>query len=495
MRGHDTGRRAAGSARRRVAQPADPEGHAATSSPTAGPASSSSARRTAWSRCTAPTSCRSRALGLDAGRDDPRPSLRGSAAARSSCATPTATPRSCATKARCIAELRRAPRRDRAPARRGRRAAEAARRSTTRRCSTRSPRWSSGRTCSPAAFEREFLAVPPECLVLTMKANQKYFPLLDADGRLTNRFLVVSNIAPADPSRVDRRQRARRPAAPGRRQVLLRPGPQARRSSRASPALDKVVYHGKLGSQGERVARVRAIAGGDRRRSGRRRRLAGAGRSRRAARQGRPADRHGRRVPRAAGHHGPLLRAATTASDGEVAIGDRGPLPAALRRRRAAAQPRRRRWSRSPTSWRRWSACSRIGQMPTGDKDPFALRRHALGVLRMLIERLPALSLDALIDAAIAAPPGRPRRARVDGRVARQLAAEPRRAARLLRRAPRRARSPIAATTRRDRRGASPTTVLAARRGRAAPASRCASSRPCPRRRRWPRRTSASATS
>ena len=51
-------------------------------------------------------------------------------------------------------------------------------------------------------FEEEFLAVPPECLILTMKANQKYFPLLDAAGKLTNRFLIVSNITPADPSRV-----------------------------------------------------------------------------------------------------------------------------------------------------------------------------------------------------------------------------------------------------------------------------------------------------
>ena len=51
-------------------------------------------------------------------------------------------------------------------------------------------------------FEREFLEVPPECLILTMKANQKYFPLLDADGQLTDRFLVVSNIRPADPGRV-----------------------------------------------------------------------------------------------------------------------------------------------------------------------------------------------------------------------------------------------------------------------------------------------------
>jgi glycyl-tRNA synthetase beta chain len=51
-------------------------------------------------------------------------------------------------------------------------------------------------------FEKEFLEVPQECLILTMKANQKYFPLLDARGKLSNQFLVVSNISPADASAV-----------------------------------------------------------------------------------------------------------------------------------------------------------------------------------------------------------------------------------------------------------------------------------------------------
>jgi glycyl-tRNA synthetase beta chain len=108
-------------------------------------------------------------------------------------------------------------------------------------------------------FEREFLAVPPECLVLTMKANQKYFPLLDGAGALTNRFLVVSNIAPADPSRVvEGNERVVRPRLADAKFFY----DQDRRKPLASrvPGLDKVVYHGKLGSQGARVARLRAIA-------------------------------------------------------------------------------------------------------------------------------------------------------------------------------------------------------------------------------------------
>ena len=51
-------------------------------------------------------------------------------------------------------------------------------------------------------FEKEFLEVPQECLVLTMKANQKYFPLLDTQGKLTHKFVVVSNISPVDASAV-----------------------------------------------------------------------------------------------------------------------------------------------------------------------------------------------------------------------------------------------------------------------------------------------------
>ena len=108
-------------------------------------------------------------------------------------------------------------------------------------------------------FEPEFLEVPPECLILTMKANQKYFPLLDAAGKLTNRFLVVSNIRPADPSRVvEGNERVVRPRLADARFFY----DQDRKKTLASrvAGLDKVVYHGKLGTQGERVGRIRAIA-------------------------------------------------------------------------------------------------------------------------------------------------------------------------------------------------------------------------------------------
>lgn len=108
-------------------------------------------------------------------------------------------------------------------------------------------------------FEPEFLSVPAECLILTMKANQKYFPLLDNQGRLTHQFLVVSNISPSDPSRViEGNERVVRPRLADAKFFF----DQDRKRSLADrvQGLDKVVYHAKLGSQGVRVERVRQIA-------------------------------------------------------------------------------------------------------------------------------------------------------------------------------------------------------------------------------------------
>ncbi|MFM9900578.1 MAG: glycine--tRNA ligase subunit beta, partial [Polaromonas sp.] len=109
------------------------------------------------------------------------------------------------------------------------------------------------------AFDQEFLDVPQECLILTMKANQKYFPLLDAAGKLTHQFLVVSNINPQDASLViGGNERVVRPRLADAKFFF----DQDRKKTLASrvEGLGKVVYHNKLGSQGERMARVCAIA-------------------------------------------------------------------------------------------------------------------------------------------------------------------------------------------------------------------------------------------
>jgi len=107
-------------------------------------------------------------------------------------------------------------------------------------------------------FEEIYLEVPQECLILTMKANQKYFPLLDANGKLTNKFLIVSNISPADPSAVvGGNERVVRPRLADAKFFF----DQDRKKTLESrlEGLNKVVYHNKLGTQGDKIQTVKNL--------------------------------------------------------------------------------------------------------------------------------------------------------------------------------------------------------------------------------------------
>jgi glycyl-tRNA synthetase beta chain len=257
----------------------------------------------------------------------------------------------------------------------------------------------------PCRFEPEFLAVPPECLILTMKANQKYFPLVDAApgraGRLTNRFLVVSNITPTDPGRVVQgNERVVRPRLSDAKFFF----DQDRRKTLASrvPLLDKVVYHGKLGSQGERVERVRAIArviGGQ---LGGEALAAAADRAALLAKADLLTDMVGE-FPELQGIMGGYYaRHDGEAEDVAQAVEDH------YRPRFAGdALPRGEAGivAALADKLETLAGLFGIGQVPTGDKDPFALRRHALGVIRMLVERRLPLAVPWLVDAAFAAFP------------------------------------------------------------------------------------------
>jgi glycyl-tRNA synthetase beta chain len=250
-------------------------------------------------------------------------------------------------------------------------------------------------------FEREFLDVPQECLILTMKANQKYFPLLDASDRLTNRFLVVSNISPDDASAViGGNERVVRPRLADAKFFF----DQDRRKTLAArvESLDKVVYHNKLGTQGERVGRVVRIAQG----------IAGqlvdagfasadlataAAQAAQLAKadlvtdmvgefpelqgtMGRYYALHDGLSPEVADaiedHYKPRF-AGDTLPRGEVGV------VVALADKLETLV-----------------GMFGIGNLPTGDRDPFALRRHALGVIRMLAEKDLPLDVDRLIGLA-----------------------------------------------------------------------------------------------
>ena len=253
----------------------------------------------------------------------------------------------------------------------------------------------------PCRFEREFLAVPQECLILTMKANQKYFPLLDAAGRLTERFLIVSNISPADASRViEGNERVVRPRLADAKFFF----DQDRKRTLASrvPGLAKVVYHGRLGTQGERIERVRAIA----RHVGEQ--IGGAALAEQADRAallakadlltdmvGEFPELQGVMGGYYARHDGETEAVAIAVEDHYKPryAGD------ALPRNEAGVAVA------LADKLETLAGLFGIGQLPSGDKDPFALRRHALGVVRMLVERELPLALPALISAAFRAFP------------------------------------------------------------------------------------------
>ena len=246
------------------------------------------------------------------------------------------------------------------------------------------------------SFEKEFLDVPQECLILTMKANQKYFPLLDAAGKLTHQFLVVSNISPADASAViGGNERVVRPRLADAKFFF----DQDRKKTLASrvDGLDKVVYHNKLGTQGERVTRVRAIARAIGQQLGGDALAAQADQAALLAKTDLVTDMVGE-FPELQGTMGRYYALNDGLSNdiadaiedhykprfaGDVLPRNAAGLAVALADKLETL-----------------AGMFGIGNLPTGDKDPFALRRHALGVVRMLADKELPLDLDVLVQTA-----------------------------------------------------------------------------------------------
>jgi glycyl-tRNA synthetase beta chain len=253
-------------------------------------------------------------------------------------------------------------------------------------------------------FEPEFLAVPQECLILTMKANQKYFPLLDASARLTNKFLVVSNIRPADPARViEGNERVVRPRLADARFFFDQDRKRTLESRVAG--LDQVVYHHQLGSLGERVRRLRAIAHAIGTELGGEVLARNADRAALLAKADLLTDMVGE-FPELQGVMGAYYARHDGASE-EVACAVEDHY-----RPRFAGDTLPRHATGLVVALadklETLVGLFGIGQLPSGDRDPFALRRHALGVLRILIERELPLALDRLITIAFDAfPAGR----------------------------------------------------------------------------------------
>jgi len=252
-------------------------------------------------------------------------------------------------------------------------------------------------------FEEEFLAVPQECLILTMQTNQKYFALTDSEGKLRSRFLIVSNIETDTPEHIiGGNERVVRPRLSDAKFFFE----QDKKKTLASrlPLLANVVYHNKLGTQAARTERVKSLAGaiaaklgGD---------VALAERGALLAKADLLTDMVGE-FPELQGimgtyyarHDGEPEEVALAASEHYQPRFAGDALPSTATGTAVALA------DKLETLVGIWS----IGLAPTGDKDPFALRRHALGVLRMLLEKRLPLSIQGLLaDAAaqFAAIPG-----------------------------------------------------------------------------------------
>lgn len=248
-------------------------------------------------------------------------------------------------------------------------------------------------------FEKEFLDVPQECLILTMKANQKYFPLLDAAGRLTHQFLVVSNISPQDASAViGGNERVVRPRLADAKFFF----DQDRKKTLASrvDGLGKVVYHNKLGTQGERVERVRSIAKSIARQLGDTGLAQQADLAAQLAKTDLVTDMVGE-FPELQGTMGRYY----ALNDGlDVAVADA--IEDHYKPRFAGDElPRGNAGVVVALADKLETLVGMfgIGNLPTGDRDPFALRRHALGVIRMLVEKDLALDLETLLVSVLPA--------------------------------------------------------------------------------------------
>ncbi|MEI7574531.1 MAG: glycine--tRNA ligase subunit beta [Methylotenera sp.] len=243
-------------------------------------------------------------------------------------------------------------------------------------------------------FEEIYLEVPAECLILTMKANQKYFPLLDGNGKLTNKFLIVSNISPNDPSAViGGNERVVRPRLADAKFFF----DQDRKKTLESrlEGLNKVVYHNKLGSQGDRTERVRAIASAIAQVLGNNDLATKADKAAQLAKTDLVTDMVGE-FPELQGIMGRYYaQHENLSNDVAYAIEDH------YKPRFAGDELPRNQVGvvvALADKLETLVGLFSIGEKPTGDKDPFGLRRQALGIIRMLIECELSLEFSKLIQ-------------------------------------------------------------------------------------------------
>ena len=240
-------------------------------------------------------------------------------------------------------------------------------------------------------FEKEYLSVPAEALIKTMQDNQKYFPVVDKNNELKNYFITISNIDSKSPEKVKAgNERVIRPRLADAKFFWEQDQKQPLESFRKQ--LDKVVFQEKLGSIGDKTNRVAVLA---------------------------------EDIAGQLGANAEYVRRAVELSKCDLMtdmVGEFAALQGVMGKRYAQVggeaddvaaaldeqyMPRGANDNTPSTTTGQILAISdkldtlvgifAIGQKPTGEKDPYALRRASLGILRTIIERELELDLQQLI--------------------------------------------------------------------------------------------------
>ncbi|BBO60175.1 glycine--tRNA ligase subunit beta [Mycoavidus sp. B2-EB] len=245
-------------------------------------------------------------------------------------------------------------------------------------------------------FDPAFLAVPQECLILTMQTNQKYFALTDANGSLQARFLVVSNLETTTPEKIIQGNERVVQARLADAKFFFEQDCKKPLSEKVAQ-LANVIYHHKLGSQLQRVERIEAIATAlasqlkaDPVQVARAARLAKADLL--TAMVNEFPELQGTMGQYYARHDGEPMEVALACAEHYRPRFAGDTLPTSITSTIVALA------DKLETLVGIWG----IGLAPCGDKDPFALRRHALGILRIVLEKALPLDLAQLLRAGFA---------------------------------------------------------------------------------------------
>ncbi len=249
------------------------------------------------------------------------------------------------------------------------------------------------------SFEKEFLELPKEVLVTTMKKHQKYFPVLDAQGRPLNYFIAVNNtdVIRSCRGRDSGHERVLRARLSDARFFFAED--QKKSLPGMTESLKNVLYQKQLGTSYEKMERFRGLAVHHGRSPDEPHDQA-QGRACRISVQGRSCERNGRGISRAAGHHGPRVCPACRRARGDLpghmrditcrALQAMSCLPADVGAVVSIAD-------KLDTI----AGCFGVGLVPTGTADPYALRRQCLGIINIILQKKYTVSLADLVATAV----------------------------------------------------------------------------------------------